>query len=88
MEQRLCVFLPIKIFTRSWCRRVVLVSVQGKVRRPICWSIRVGLCELVNRYAEAANNENWDAKALGLLCRVVEHLFQCSDVRLVSHKVS
>ena len=46
------------------------------------------MCELVDRYAEAANNENWDAKALGFLCRIVEHVFQCSDVRLVSHKVS
>jgi hypothetical protein len=46
------------------------------------------LCELVDRYAEAANNESGDAKALSFLRRVVEHVFQCSDVRLVSHKVS
>jgi hypothetical protein len=46
------------------------------------------LCELVDRDAEAANDESGDAKALGFLCRVVEHVFQCSDVRLVSHRFS
>ena len=46
------------------------------------------MCELVDRDAETANDESGDAKALGFLCRVVEYLFQCSDVRLVSHRVS
>ena len=45
------------------------------------------MCELVDRNAEAANNECRDTKALGFLRRVVEHVFQCSDVRSVSHKV-
>lgn len=45
------------------------------------------MCKLVDREAEAANNDRRYTKALGFLRRVVKHLFQCSHVG-VRHKVS
>ena len=42
----------------------------------------------MDRQAMAANNDGWYAQALGFLRGVVQHLFQCSDVGLVSHKLS
>ena len=68
-----------------------LLSVHGRicgVGRPILRNVRVGLCELMNRDAETANDQSGDAKALGFLCCVMEHVFQCSYVGLVGHKVS
>jgi hypothetical protein len=42
----------------------------------------------VDRHAETANNHRGYVQALGFFGRVVKHLFQSSDVRSVSHRVS